>query len=87
MASRSGFCRAIPVVALGSHSRKGDVDFASSASKSNSKSNELAGLEKGTPAPSHANTPTFTPVKSILALKYSEVDPIRIIKIFSKTKG
>lgn len=86
MALRSDFCRAISVVVLSFHPCKSTVSFTFPAPRSDSKSNKLAGLEKGTSPPSHTNTPTFTLVKSILVLKYNETDLMRIIKIFSKAK-
>ena len=95
MASRSGSCRAIPIVALDFYSCKSVVGFTPSVSRSDSKSDELAGSEKGIPAPSHASTPTpiyitasvLTLAKSTPALKYSEADLIKILKIFLETKS
>ena len=84
MASRSGSCRATPAVGQGSRSRKAAAS-APPASRSDSKSDELGALEKCTPAPSHASAPA--PVEPILALKYSKADLMRILKIFSETKG
>ena len=71
------------------------------AFRSNNKSYEIEVPEKGTPASSHASTPApnhintltssyagaFTPVESTLALKYSKMDLMRILKIFSKIKS
>ena len=84
MASRSGSCKATLAVGLGSRSRK-TTTSALPAFKSDSKSDELGAPEKRTPAPSHVSAPT--PVEPILALKYSEADLMRILKIFLETKG
>ena len=84
MASRSGSCRATPAVGQGSRSYKA-VASAPPAFRSDSESDEFGAPEKGTSAPSHASAPA--PVKPILALKYSETDLMRILKIFSETKG
>ena len=96
MASKSGSCKAILAVGPGSHFCKAAAS-ASPISRSDSKSDKLGALEKGTSAPSYASTPnqvsassqasTPTPVKPTLALKYSEVNLMRILKIFLGTKG
>lgn len=95
MASRLGSCKAISAVALGSCSCKGAVGSVHPTSKSESKSDEFAGPEKGTPTSSHTSTPAPISVsasapilaESIPALKCSKMDLIRILKIFSKTKS
>ena len=84
MTSRSGSYRATPTVGPGSRSRK-TVASTPPISRSDSKSDELGALEKGTPAPSHMSTPAL--VEPTLASKYSEADLIRILKIFLETKG
>ena len=118
MASESSSRKATLAVVSGSSSRKGAVDFCSrkstvgsapSASRSDSKSDELWAPKKGTSTPSHTNTPasshTSTPApshmstpapspanastltESTLVLKYSKTDQMKILKIFSETKG
>ena len=84
MALRSGSHRATLVVGPDFCSHKVAIS-TSPASGSDSKSDELGALEKDTPVPSHAGTPALT--ESTLALKYSEADLMRILKIFSKTKS
>ena len=84
MTSRSGSRRATPAVGQGSRSRKAAAS-APPAPRSDSDSDELGAPEKSTPAPSHASAPA--PVEPTLALKYSEADLIRILKIFSETKS
>ena len=84
MASRSSSYRATPAVRQGSRSRKVAAS-APFASRSDSESDELMAPEKGIPAPSHASAPAL--VEPTLALKYSEADLMRILKIFSETKG
>ena len=57
---------------------------------SGSESDKLAGPEKGTPAPSHASAPIFTPASTPAETqtpKYTKADLLRILKIFSETKG
>lgn len=95
MALRSSFYRATLVVISNFCSCKGIVAFASPTFKSDSKFDKLLGPEKGaltsshasTPAPSHVNIPLPTSAESTLALKYSEKDLMRILKIFLKTKS
>ena len=90
MASRSGSRRTIPAIRPGSRSRKATTS-APPASSSDSESDELRAPEKGIPAPSHASAPSHANapalVEPTLALKYSEADLIRILKIFSETKS
>ena len=96
MASRSGSYRATSVVGQGSRFRKAAASTLPT-SRSDSESDELGAPEKDTPAPSHANAhshasaPSYasalTPVEPTLALKYSEVDLMRILKIFLEIKG
>ena len=91
--SRSDFCKAIPAVGLGSHFCNSAITFVLPAFRSNSKSDKFEAQEKGTSAPthtnilasSHANAPALA--ESTLALKYSKMDLIRILKIFLETKG
>ena len=93
MASKSGSFKATPIVGPGSCSCKDVVDSAPPISRSNSKSDELGAPEKGSPAPNHASIPasshasTSTLAESTLALKYSKTDLMKILKIFSETKG
>ena len=93
MTSRSGSCKATPTIGLGSRSYKSVVGSVSPTSRSNNKFNELVTLEKGTPAPDYVSTPALSYAsasalaESTLALKYSEADLMKILKIFSKTKG
>ena len=93
MASKSGSSRATLAVGPGFCSRKGAIAFTPPTSRSDNKSDELEAPEKGTPAPSHISTPApshasaLALAESTLALKYSETDLMRILKIFSKTKG
>ena len=82
MASRSGFRRATSVVGLGSCFYKAAASVPP-AFRSDNKYNELGAPEKNTPAPSHTNSPTL--VELILALQYSKVDLMRILKIFLET--
>ena len=74
----------------GSRSRKAAAS-APPTSRSDSKSDKLGASEKGTPVPSYTSAPshasTSAPVEPTLALKYSEADLIRILKIFLETKG
>ena len=84
MASKSGSCRATQAVRPGSRSCKAAASTPP-ASRSDSKSDELGASEKSTLASSHASV--FTLVESTLALKYSKADLMRIVKIFSETKG
>ena len=84
MASRSGSRRATPAVRPGSRSCKAAASVPP-ASRSDSKSDELGVPEKSTAALSHASAPA--PAESTLALKYSKADLMRILKIFSETKG
>ena len=90
MVSRSSSRRATPAVRQGFRSRKATAS-ALPASRSDSESDELGASEKGTPAPSHVSVPCHAsapaPMEPILALKYSKTDLMRILKIFSKTKG
>ena len=90
MASRSGSCRATPVVGQDSRSRKAAAS-APPASRSDSEFDKLGAPKKGTPASNHASDPSHAsapaPVEPTLALKYSEADLMRILKIFSETKG
>ena len=81
--SKSGFCRTTPAIESSSRSRKADA--VPPTSRSDCKSNELGTLEKSTLATSHASAPTLA--ESILALKYSEADLMKILKIFLETKG
>ena len=89
MASRSSSCRATPAIRQGSYSRKAAAS-APPASRSDSESDELGAPKKDTPAPSHVSTPSrasaLALVEPTLALKYSEADLMRILKIFSETK-
>ena len=84
MASRLGFYRTTPAVGQSSRSRKAAAS-APPASRSDSESDELWAPEEDTPAPSHASAPAL--VEPTLALKYSEADLMRILKIFLETKG
>ena len=84
MASKSSSCRATLVIGLGSCSCKAAV-FAPPTFRSNSESDELGAPEKSIPAFSYANA--TIPVEPILALKYSEADLMRILKIFLETKS
>lgn len=92
MASKSSSCRATLAVGLGSRFCNSAVAFFLPVSRSNSKSDEVRAPEKSILAPSHTNTPVpshasaFAPAKSILALKYSKADLMRILKIFLETK-
>ena len=96
MASISGSRRTTRAVGLGSRSCKAAAS-ALPTSRSDSKSDELGALEKGIPVPSHANAPNHINapshasasalLKSILAIKYSKANLMRILKIFLKTKS
>ena len=82
--SRLGSCKATPAVRPGSYSCKATTS-APSTFRLDSKSDKLGAPRKGTPAHSHTSAPI--PAESILALKYSKADLIRILKIFSEIKG
>ena len=73
------------------HSHKSALANAATTSISDDKSDKLAGSKKGTLVSSHVSAPVSTsaptPAKSILALKYSEMYLLRILKIFLKTKS
>ena len=84
MVSRSGSCRATPVVRPGFCSCKAAAS-APLVSRLNSKSDKLGASKIGSPASSYAITPAQA--KSTLALKYSKADLMRILKILLKTKG
>lgn len=93
MTSKSGSCRATLVVEPGSRSCKGVAASDFLAFRTDSKFDKFKAPKKGNPAPSHANTFASShsnapaPAKSILALTYSKTDLMKILKIFSKTKG
>ena len=84
MASRLGSRRATLIVKPGSRYYK-TLASAPPAFRSDSKFNELGAPKKDTPAPSYVSAPAL--LESTLALKYSEVDLMKILKIFSETKG
>ena len=103
MASRSSSRKDTPAIVSSSCSYKDVIGSAPPASMLDSKLNELAGPKKGIPILSHASIPTpshpsnpassyeSTPAlilaESTLAFKYSEVDLIKILKIFLETKS
>ncbi|MCJ1345955.1 hypothetical protein MMC31_004165, partial [Peltigera leucophlebia] len=75
-------------MATGSRSRRNAPVSAVIASMSDSEPDELAGQEEGTPTPGNAGAPGSAPGPvSTSALKYSEEDMLRILKIFAETKG
>ena len=84
MASRSSSCKTTPAARPGSRFCKGVVVSIPPAFRSNSKSDELRAPEKCISASSYASAPVLA--ESILAFKYSKVDLMRILKIFSKSK-
>lgn len=83
--SRSSRCKGISAVVSGSCSCKGAVSFIPLVFRLNRKFDELAGLEKGTLAPSHISASTSTLAESISVLKYGKIDVMKILNIFSKT--
>lgn len=87
MALRLGSCKAILMVALSSYFCKSTVSFIPTASRSNSKSGKLTGLEKGTPSSNYVGVFAFILLKSILTIKYIKADLIKILKIFLETKS
>lgn len=91
MLSRFGSRNIIPATISGLCFCKGvAAGSISPAFMSDSESDKLAGLEKGTPASSYASTLIFalapTPT-DIQTPKYIEADLLRILKMFSKIKG
>lgn len=92
MISRFGFCKITQTAILGYCFCKSIATSSISlTSLSNCESNKLVSLTKDTSAPSHISSSIFalnlTLVESILALKYSKADLLRILKIFLKTKS
>ena len=81
---KSGSYRATLVVRSGSRFCKAAA-FAPPTSRWESKSDKLGAPKKSTSAPNYAGASTLS--KSTLALKYSKIDLMRILKIFSKIKG
>ena len=75
-------------MATGSRSPSNAPVSAVTASMSDSKSDEFGGQEEGTPTPGNAGAPDSAPGPvSTSALKYSEEDLLRILKILAETKG
>lgn len=91
MALRSGSCRITLTASRPRLCKNAAVSSALPAFLSDSKTNKLAGQQRGTPAPSHRSFPisALTPASAqfFQALKYIEAHLLRILKIFLEIKG